>query len=158
MKVLAFDPGGTTGIAFLNWKSTENYKVQSSELGPQEHHVELWNLLHRMKPEAIVCESFDYRVKSSKGTKMPGINLISRNYIGIIELYCELNDVPLYMQSPSQGGGGYKHSGFWKNDKLKKLDLYKAPEGRQHMADALRHLLYWFSFIKKNDYFVRKLK
>lgn len=163
MKVVALDPGGTTGICVLD---TESYEIRLGELGPDVHHKELWDLLGRYRWQAeddgeemlIVCESFEYRIVKSKGTKMPGVNLISRNYIGVVELFDQCFEVGLVMQTPAQGGGGHNHSGFWKNDKLKKLGLYKAPEGRQHMADALRHALYWLSFTKKDDHFIRLLK
>jgi len=160
MKVVALDPGGTTGIAVLD---TESYEVTLSELGPYEHHLALDLFLVNEKPDVIICEEFTYRVVQSKGTKMPGISLISKEYIGITKLYVEMVNIEgdcckLIMQTPAQGGGGRNHSGFWKNDKLKQIGLYTAPEGRQHMADALRHALFWLSFTRKDDHFIRMLK
>jgi hypothetical protein len=157
MIIVGIDPGGTTGIAVID---TESYEVELSEMGPGKHHRKLYNFLRQgAQPDVIACEQFDYRIKKSKGTEMPGINLISKEYIGVVELYAQTCSLAtLVMQSSSQGGGGYKHSGFWKNDKLKAIGLYKAPEGRQHMADALRHALYWLSFTHSDDHFIRMLK
>lgn len=153
--ILGIDPGGTTGLSLLD---LESYSWHRSEVGPDEHHMELWSFLIKTEPDILICESFDYRIVESKGTRMPGVNLISREYIGLIKLYAELCGARLIMQSPSQGGGGTKHSGFWKNDKLKKVDLYKAPQGRQHMNDATRHVLYWLSFTHKDNHYLKLLR
>ncbi|TXH54664.1 MAG: hypothetical protein E6Q97_10330, partial [Desulfurellales bacterium] len=120
--VLGIDPGGTTGFAQLDLESNT---WRMSELGPEDHHKDLHYKLLRLQPDIIICESFDYRIVESKGTKMPGVNLISREYIGIVKLYAEVYPTTtLVMQSPAQGGGGTSHSGFWKNEKLKKVGLY----------------------------------
>lgn len=160
MKIVALDPGGTTGICVLD---SESYAVRLTELGPGDHHLALDLFLNNERPDVLIVEEFFYRIKKSKGTEMPGINLISKEYIGIAKLWVQMINIEgpcstLVMQTPGQGGGGRDHSGFWKNDKLQKLGLYKAPEGRQHMADALRHALYWLSFTKKDDHFLRLLK
>lgn len=153
--IVAFDPGGTTGIATYE---TQSRRISTYERGPEAHHVALWEYLNGLSPDVVICESFDYRVVESKGTKMPQVNLISRNYIGVIELWCALSGVPLIMQTPAQGGGGKKHSGFWKNDKLKKLGLHNNEGGREHRNDAVRHILYWISFTRKDQHFIRLLK
>lgn len=160
-KLMAIDPGGTTGIAIVD---LESYEIRTLELGPEEHHLGLDLLLVNERPDILVVEEFTYRVVESKGTKMPGIILVSKEYIGICKLYVAIQNIEgdglcrLIMQTPSQGGGGYKHKGFWTNDKLKRLGLYNAPEGRQHMADALRHALYWITFTKKDNQFLLRLR
>lgn len=154
--VLGIDPGGTTGYALLD---LESYSWEQGELGPEEHHRDLYFQLVVLKPDIIICESFDYRIVESKGTKMPGVNLISREYIGIVKLYTEMfPTTTLVMQSPAQGGGGTKHSGFWKNEKLKKVGLHAAPGGRQHMNDATRHVLYWLTFTHKDSKYLHMLR
>lgn len=161
MKIVALDPGGTTGIAVLD---TESYEVRTSELGPEEHHLALHLTLTNERPDILVMEEFVYRVVKSKGTEMPvGIVLVSKEYIGVGKVWAEITNiegpiVTVVMQTSAQGGGGTKHKGFWRNDKLKQLGLYTAPKGRQHMADALRHALYYLTFTMKDDHFVRLLK
>jgi hypothetical protein len=138
LTVMAVDPGGTTGIVIwrADWPLKEARRL---ELGPEVHHKQLWHLMYDEEPDIIVCERFEYQIRKSGGTEMPGVVLQSRNYIGIIELYCQLNPVPLVMQPTSVVAK--KQGALWTDKKLKALGLYHAPQGRQHMNDAMRHLL-----------------
>lgn len=151
LRVLAIDPGVTTGLALTNVRDGEvdlNFKTR--ELGPHDHHQHLWNLLCHTPPHIIVCERFDYRVVESKGTKMPGIRLESREYIGVCKLWCQITGMELVMQTPGQA------KGLFTDAKLKALGLYQAPSGRQHMNDATRHLLYYITVtLKRTDYLAK---
>lgn len=154
-KVIAFDPGGTTGYVIhkVRPKNSQThgggYHYTDSwvggQLGPEEHHIDLWKLLTSESPDIVVCEAFNYQIRRNQQVDMPGVVLMSRNYIGIIELYCKLRQKPLFMQQPSIIGLK------WLNDSaLKTLKIYTP--GQQHKNDAARHLVYYVATeMKRND-------
>lgn len=147
MRILAFDPGGTTGWAFHELvldKMTGAPLMIGGQLGPVPHHLELWQLIMRLNPDVIVYEDFQYRIKrdhEDDGSVLPaGIVLVSVEYIGIIKLSAyasALRGVKLWCQLPAHG------KGFWTNDKLKKIGVYA--KGCQHQNDATRHLLHYIT-------------
>lgn len=148
--ILSFDPGGTTGWArhFLRREGSSSiggnsYDYQESWSGGQlesdNHHVELWTLLTNLNPDKVICEQFE----NQHGT--PGIHLISRNYIGVIELYCALTNKPLIMQSP-----GIKQAAWISDEALKRLKLHHP--GNVHRNDAVRHIIYYaVTVLKRKD-------
>lgn len=137
--ILALDPGGTTGLA---WMHGTNGAVRTMQMGPDEHHEELWNFMRVYTPTAIVCESFTYRNGLAKA------DLIPCEYIGLVKLYAEKYCVPLYMQTPSMA------KKFFSDDKLKAADLWIT--GKQHARDAVRHLMYYVTFTLKSERFLAR--
>lgn len=134
MLVLAIDPGKTSGFCLA-------YKSFNSDLpllvAPYEKVVDVEGMhkeLEDYSPDYIICESFAYRPGQSK----PWISLISRDLIGVVQLYGKAQDVTVFMQTPAQG------MGYFSNEKLKELGLYR--RGSEHARDATRHLLYWLNF------------
>lgn len=141
-KIITFDPGGTTGIAVATIDSNvEVPKFEVEQLGPQQHHVELEDFLEHNLAHAdrkfVVYETFDYR-----NTSRSGLVLDSREYIGVITLWCKRRGVALYKQTPAQA------KGFVSDNILKELNLYS--KAFRHANDAMRHLIY---FIVNNDDF-----
>ena len=132
-RVLALDPGGTTGWASITMFKNNQVAYASGLLQSQEHHTELYGLLSQTAVDVddyrIVCESFEYRNQSR-----PGLELISKEYIGVTKLYCQLFDVPLTMQTASQG------KAFTKDENIKKLGLWSTQRDDRHAMDAYRHL------------------
>lgn len=127
LDILAIDPGGTTGMArcFLSAEG-EVSDWASWDIGPGEHHAELYRQLYEVViPDVVICERFDYRPKLDKA------ELISREYIGIIKL--ARPDVVLQSASEAKG--------FVNDNKLRALDLWAV--GSPHQRDAYRHLLYY---------------
>jgi hypothetical protein len=144
MLINAFDPGGTTGIASYYLLDEGRYTTSGGsfdyyemfngrQLGPEPHFKELWSYLAMMSPDVIVCEDFLYQVRDNT----PTINLISRDYIGVLRLYCELTRKPLKMQNPNQ----VKETKWVSDEALKKLNVYQ--EGCPHQNDATRHLIFF---------------
>jgi hypothetical protein len=131
MRVIALDPGITTGIAYgkIN-EGLMDFTADQAEL----KCLGLWNLLGSLEPDVIVHETFEFR----QGKQRRGIELYPRNLIGVIQLYSEMNRIKLIDQSPAQA------MDYWTNDKLKENDAYS--RGKDHARDATRHLLYWFYF------------
>lgn len=148
-KIVSFDPGGTTGVAI--W---EDGKWNRCSLGPKEHHYELWQFLIRHgDADTWVYETFNYQRRDI--TKGVSLELISREYIGIIKLAftrCASHwggkTSELIPQSPPQRM-------FWTDDKLRELDLWVSSE---HERDATRHLLYYLTFTCKDDRYLKRLK
>lgn len=141
-RIIAFDPGGTTGWASysafaiddVNGNGTRTYHNETwaqGQLGPEEHHGQLNALLElqRVKDYTLVSESFEFRNRARDG-----LELISREYIGVIKLFAEEEEVSLYMQTAAQG------KGFITDRKIKAAGLWHP--GWKHAMDATRHLLF----------------
>jgi len=149
VKVIALDPGGTTGWAKGLIRDGKMYVVSGQD---EWDHFDIFKELSEVtKPDIIVCERFDYR---KGGRKQEGVELISREYIGVVRLYALMfpntpnGPLQLYMQMPSEGVGGY-----WKEDaQLKKDGVFMI--GKPHANDAMRHLLQWYTF--KEGYIYNK--
>jgi hypothetical protein len=129
--VVAFDPGVTTGFARGTWSDgLMTVKVGQHDLD----HIELYDQLDLLKPKYVITEEFEFRNRARKG-----LELVSREYIGIFELWCQRNKRLLFRQKASRALGQY-----YSNDKLKHDKLYVA--SKPHAMDALRHLLHWYTF------------
>jgi len=159
-KILAVDPGGTTGIAtysalrIMN-PNTNQYEYMDesfwgTQLGPEKHHDELDMLLGMQHVEnyTIVCESFEYRNRSRAG-----LVLVSQQYIGVIERFAQERKVQLVMQSSSVGKITKKS--FVRKENLERLGLWEIGMGGRlnHMADAYGHILQYMvkNNIQKSD-------
>lgn len=134
ISVLSLDPGITTGWA-LGIIDEGLMKVSSGQ--DRWNELGLWNALYKIEPDVVVYERFE-----SRGA-VQGVELFSRNLIGVIELYWQLAkgaDLPMmvYRQMPQDAIGGY-----WSDTLLRRFSLYKSTTGG-HANDAARHLLRWF--------------
>jgi len=140
--LIALDPGITTGIATLS-----DYPTGPRELIASRQvkcsHLQLWKLLQIQEPTEIVYESFIYQRRNK-------VELYPVEVIGVIKLYAETYDIPLYVQSASQA------KGFITNEKIKKIDLWE--KGQVHGMDALRHLLYHLMITKGDKVWLNKLR
>lgn len=140
--IIALDPGGTTGIAECSWEpypeKMEEFRYTTDELGPAEHHHTLYERLRLafyMYPAhhlTVVCEAFEWRQNLQKMK----VELISREYIGVVKLVCEQHQIPLVFQSASMA------KTFVSDDKLEKMGIMEKPKHpMRHRNDALRHLV-----------------
>ena len=141
-RILAFDPGGTTGYAVLI--DDKDDKIDTGIL-EGEHHHPLLNFLHDWAPETIVYERFDYR-RNKKHAELDSVE-----YIGVIKMYGQMTNCPIIEQPQLKG-----QKGFWTDDKLKELELYTP--NITHPNDAVRQLLYYITFTLKDLRWVEKLK
>lgn len=150
MRILSLDPGGTTGYSWceLDGDKSKKFEVHGGQIGPGKHHKALWALLcdlgAKWNWDVVVCETFTYRMVAmdeGKGTTYsPYIDLISKEYIGVVELWADTNGrgARVVWQSPSQAVG---ESPFWHDERLKKVGLHN--KGERHRNDATRHLLHY---------------
>ncbi len=134
IRVISIDPGQTTGYCIGDLKDNV---VSLNPCQDVLDHVGIYTLLEDEHPDYVVCESFEYRPGQAKDY----IVLISLEYIGIVNFWCHSGkkmNRPLSMQKASEG------KGYFSNDKLKELGVYK--RGVPHGMDALRHMMHWFTF------------
>jgi len=134
--LLAIDPGETTGYAVF----TEGKYVADGEITIKLDNLkQIWNLIHKLKPDVVVCE--DYIVYGSK-VKMHAWNrLVTPQIIGVIRYTCEAKQVPLYMQMASTA------KGFCNDNKLKEWSFWS--KGNIHAKDAIKHACYFLLFGKR---------
>ncbi len=137
IKVLSLDPGITTGFATLD----------SSDAVIADHvktdHRAFYDFLVGYNPDTIVFERFVYQRRDK-------VELWPVEVIGVIRLFAEQFEIPLYAQTPSQA------KNFMTDDKLKKMGLYEA--GLVHGMDAVRHLMYYLVVTKGERQWLESLR
>lgn len=141
-RIIALDPGGTTGWALYDVDSDNNEKWTCGQIGPHEHHDELFSHLERLHVQSftVVCESFEFRQNAQRNN----LNLMSKEYIGIVKLFGQQRNVPVVFQTAGQA------KPFVTDEKLKIMGHYTP--GMKHARDAYRHLiLYMVSRLKRVD-------
>lgn len=152
IKVIALDPGVTTGYATGVIDINGSIGVVSGQAKWRE--VDLFSQLNLGQPQYIVYERFEYRPPRKKGKQFfhDNVNLFPRNLIGVINLFLQQHPEVLYhTQMPATVLGADK---YWTDDRLKKFGCYKV--SNPHANDAMRHLLYWakfgpgFKYVKDN--------
>jgi len=118
-RIVAIDPGGTTGVA-----SKINGEYNTYVLHDEE---ELWHLINE-KPDLVICENFVAELISKYG-------LYTVQLVGGIKALCYTHNIPLVIQMPQ------KRIAFVKP--AKEMIRRGHPD---HEHDALAHLLafeYW---------------
>jgi hypothetical protein len=139
--VIGLDPGGTTGVATASWVGEGDIRWSHTDFGPNLHHRNLYDYLYHRAQETsidltIVCEKFEFRQNYGREGNRNKVELISREYIGIVELIVAQFGAKLVMQSASQG----KH--FVTDAKLKLSGLLiEPPHPNRHKNDAIRHIV-----------------
>lgn len=139
MKVIALDPGITTGYATGIIEPGEPMGVLSGQAKWVES--DLYTNLVSGKPDIIIYEEFDHRPQRFYGKgDYYKVELFPRNLIGVINLYVQQSGCRVVTQKPAKALGG-----FYKSDKvLKDHGVYKV--ANPHANDAMRHLLTWYTF------------
>jgi len=153
MRILSFDPGGTTGWAL--WEGNGDRigtGYNFGQMGPGDHHLQLQQFVeqqHSGKDFQVVCESFEYRQNQDRTT----VSLVSVEYIGVLKL---IEQDRSYTFNKVVWQTAAKGKAFWTDDKIKKLGLWWP--GHKHAMDALRHLLYYRAFELGDKDLFQKLK
>ena len=129
MRLLAIDPGHTTGIA---------YKDFSYDQKPTTYMPVGFSACTRMIsdlmlgfPDLVIVERFTINLattKKSRGGSNEAIELI-----GVTRYFCEFYGSEMAQQSPADA------KNFCSDEKLKRLGWYVP--GPDHARDALRHLV-----------------
>lgn len=129
--VLALDPGGTTGYAYGDIGDDKVFRFRGSgqsRMGEDR----LWAMLESCCPVFLIAESFESR------EGIVGVELVSRNLLGVCKLWSTVRDTRFTQQSASEG------KGFYADAKLQKMGVWIP--GNSHANDASRHLLHWATF------------
>lgn len=150
-RILALDPGGTTGWAYCKYDGNPelDFEYTSGHLGPNEHHSDLFEFvtgLARLNSPndaelQLVCESFEFRQHINHGGAKTKVELISKEYIGITTLIAEQLKLTLKFQTASAAKTLIPDKGPQANEKLKLVGVYKPVTSWVHAMDAMRHLL-----------------
>lgn len=137
-RLLALDPGETTGYAVFN---TSNFirGGQLSTSDPQGALIAFTELFDQWVPTMVVME--EYRVYAHKTAQHAGSSLSTPRLIGMLETLCHQRAVPYH----KQGAGIAK--GFVKNDHLRAWEMWSV--GMKHALDATRHGAYFILFPPK---------
>lgn len=125
MKLISFDPGGTTGVAIVQYSDTEPPRLDSAfqiENG-LEGFVYWARQIDWSEFDAIVCESFILR----PSVKFPDLSPVY--IIGAMEA---LISTEIAYQPPSS-------KPLCPDDLLKRIEFYT--RGRPHANDATRHAI-----------------
>jgi hypothetical protein len=134
MRVIALDPGITTGYAIGQITFEGKMLVVTGQ--EKWSHLELWGFFEDYTPDFLITERFEYRNRARAG-----LELFSRELIGVTNLWHQMHmdpAKPLVAQMPAVIGG------YFTDKRLKTDNIFK--EGRPHSNDAARHLLHWFQF------------
>lgn len=139
MKILAIDPGVTTGYCYAEIEvrvhRPENSALRYYPFQWVDDVDECWDRIEAFKPRYIIIEDFEFRQRTRTG-----LNLFPVQLIGVARLYelkCK-DQCAVYLQKASYG------KSYYTDQQLKQLNLYK--KGVPHGMDASRHLLQWFTF------------
>lgn len=155
-RILALDPGGTTGWATYTAEKMVNpeggveyYKERfdCGQIGPQEHHYKLDRFLGLQHTQefTVVCESFEFRQHDNH---RQNVELISREYIGVVKQWHQAlapegyddSGVKLVFQTAALAKGFIPDKGPQANKKIREAGLWYP--NSVHAMDATRHLLY----------------
>lgn len=150
-RVIALDPGGSTGWGTYTATRMEagkgkyeyyDEKWACGTLGPDEHHKDLYELLEmqRVQNYTVVSESFEFRQNDGDRT---GIELISREYIGVAKVYCAIEDIRFVKQTAAMAKKFIPDKGPMANKHLRVMGLWVPGRENRHAMDAYRHLVYY---------------
>lgn len=155
-QLISFDPGGATGVAICLFDGQE-FHIDATTIWRPEHHqgiqdeiLEAVIVSGDLGALTVITEGFEFR----QGTQQRrGLELISREYIGVMKLTCNQNGVPLIQQKPAHA------LSFMDDEKLKRCGELRTPlHENRHANDALRHLLFYLINTQKSSYWRDKLK
>lgn len=152
---MGIDPGGVSGWATYTAERMQRLGLTPAheieyeyynevwccgQLDKKDHHYELDSLLgfQHVDDFMIVCESFDYRNLSKAG-----LEIISREYIGVMKRFCQERSVPYVLQTSSQGK--VTKRSFVRKENLERLGLWVrgGASSWNHAMDAYGHILYY---------------
>lgn len=163
MKVIAIDPGGTTGWSTYSavvMPDGTHHEIRWNQgyFGPDEHHKVLHQWLEMEVSDQdthIVYESFEYRQR-----ERDNVILVSKEYIGIIKLVADdfSRQVTLVSQTASMA---LPPGGFVTNQMLEIFDLLNTPVSKKpqkDINDAARHLIYYLVVKQHLSHLTKRLK
>jgi hypothetical protein len=151
-RILAFDPGETTGACnFYGAELKEAVQLPTGLMPTAAVAVRNWINQYTeetgFKPDAIVIEN--YRVYSWKTDDHAWAEMHTSRLIGAIELICHDLGIPLHKQSAQNA------KGFCTDDKLKAWGFWM--RGERHARDAIRHAVFYLLFTHAKIHIPKKV-
>jgi hypothetical protein len=140
VRIIALDPGGTTGYAIALVDDPRSFGFCYGQRKLDESALD--KLLVEVTPDYIVCEDFEYRNRAR-----PGLDLTPARLIGVVKLYAQQMTCELTFQKAEL----VKGKGHYTDNKLKAMNIYE--RGKPHGRDAVKHLLHWLTFKKGFELF-----
>lgn len=178
MNLIGIDPGETTGVCFYSDLEIPRHDLAlmvdsrwqyymyaqlatNSPVGYYEFRNWLSYTASKQFGEAadvtVILERFEWRLdpEAKERTK---ISYVPAEVCGVVKEASHRFRYNLVEQSASQATGHKKgnEGAFWDDAKLKKLGLYV--ESKRHAMDALRHVLYFKTFVLKDTGLLMLLK
>lgn len=156
MRILGLDPGGSTGWCFFSYQEpTPSVWLWSGDTLTQDnHHGQLRALIQRYMPDYIVCEDFQFRQKAGTENYRKGLELISKEYIGVARLIAQDIDAKFILQPPSM-----KDTNLTRDENLKKLQILRTPlHPNRHYHDACRHTVNYLIQKRRYQPFIDRIK
>ena len=157
MFILAIDPSGnfkqgkgTTGWILGNVNKTE-IKFGSIKAEDYESEQEYWmahtKLIELLKPSYIVIE--DYLLYANKAQAQINSRFETSKLIGIIEVYCYTNNIPITFQQARQVKKRWSEEILIHRGMLQKANNHYYLNGtviNNHARDALKHYMHFVTF------------
>lgn len=129
MRILAVDPGGTTG--FVHYERADD----SESFIPHQmddRNEFMWSVDESFAGlNVVVCE--DFRITGQTAKKSPQADALK--IIGALDYLCFKHEVQFVLQTPADA------KRFATDSRLKKAGMWTP--GRKHANDAARHLFLW---------------
>lgn len=152
---LSFDPGGSTGWAYFDNKLDYNDPLfTGGTLTNIHHHHEIRHLIEVYNPNYVICEDFTFRQSPDSAKQRRGLELISKEYIGILRFMAYDHCYDFILQPPS-----YKNTNLVKDENLETLGLLRTPKHEnRHYHDAAKHLAHWLIQKRRYQPLIDKLK
>lgn len=129
MRVLAIDPGGTSGFALYQTVPAKHFESWAVE--GQMPAVERARMEMSKRVDILVVEEF--KITAATGRKTRGGSNTAIEIIGALRWIAHARNIPFVIQTPSDA------LSFMTDAKLKRLGLYTP--GPDHARDATRHLV-----------------
>lgn len=137
IRVLALDPGQTTGVAILE----EGRLIEWSQLGTKDIPIgikELSKLYDRIQPQYIISEA--YKIYGWKKDSHAWSELHTSQLIGVIKTLAQQRNIPHEERLAQEA------KVFCTDTKLEEWGMYKP--GMKHARDAIRHGCFSYLFSK----------
>ena len=133
MKLLALDPGHTTGVCLMHEMPCfigHDLRIDPStvQMSTLTGHTAIWAFLNMHNPAILVSEAF--RLYAHKAENKINSGFLEVEMIGVIRLWAQLNNRLLHEQMASEAKSAVL------DERLQQLGLWsKSP----HSRDATRH-------------------
>lgn len=137
---VAIDPGDHIGIV---WTSDGDNKVHGLTFDGEHRLEKLWMLFECLQPKTVVYERFALRANAAQ--KLVGSTFITCEVIGVIKLYCQLNNIePIGLLPSCKEYCGFSSNP--KDPKFKDVHMYRDEKITEHTRDAYRLYKYYKLF------------